>query len=159
MLVLARHFAFHVAAVSSFTTLISRFHLTAVRLVIEHCLRSHTQTFKEGFMCLTENLGFGFPSASFRSKLYLSSFTTLLSRLVFILVRADVYYVNRKLKKSKYFSKDSIYVIVMLSLGDRISRFYSWSKRQFAVQIEMSCVNMSNVSACTVVSDIGYANA
>lgn len=83
MLVLARYFAFHVAAVSSFTTLISRFHLTAVRLVIEHCLRSHTQTFKEGFMCLTENLGFGFPSASFRSKLYLSSLTTLTSRLMF----------------------------------------------------------------------------
>lgn len=76
------YFAFHVAAVSSFTTLISLFHLTAVRLVIEHCLRSHTQTFKEGFMCLTENLGFGFPSASFRSKLYLSSLTTLTSRLV-----------------------------------------------------------------------------
>ena len=76
------YFAFHVAAVSSFTTLIRRFHLTAVRLVIEHCLRSHTQTFKEGFMCLTENLGFGFPSASFRSKLYLSSLTTLTSRLV-----------------------------------------------------------------------------
>lgn len=65
------YFAFHVAAVSSFTTLISLLHLTAVRLVIEHCPRSHTQTFKEGFMCLTENLGFGFPSASFRSKLYL----------------------------------------------------------------------------------------
>ena len=80
--VLARHFAFHVATVSSFTTLISRFHLTAVRLVIEHCLRSHTQTFKEGFMCLTGNLGFGFPSASFRSKLYLSSLKTLTSRLV-----------------------------------------------------------------------------
>lgn len=159
MLVLARHFAFHVAIVSSFTTLISRFHLTAVRLVIEHCLRSHTQTFKEGFMCLTKNLGFGFPSASFRSKLYLSSLTTLTSRLVFILVRADVYYVNRKLKKSKYFSKDSIYVIVVFSLGDRISRFYSWSKRQFAVQIEISCVNMSNVRACTVDVDIGYANA
>ena len=77
------YFAFHVAAVSSFTTLISLFHLTAVRLVIEHCLRSHTQTFKEGFMCLTENLGFGFPFASFRSKLYLSSLTTLTSRLVF----------------------------------------------------------------------------
>lgn len=76
------YFAFHVAAVSSFTTLISLFHLTSVRLVIEHCLRSHTQTFKEGFMCLTENLGFGFPSASFRSKLYLSSLTTLTSRLV-----------------------------------------------------------------------------
>ena len=93
------HFAFHVAAVSSFTILISLFHLTAVRLLIEHCLRSHTQTFKEGFMCLTGNLGFGFPSVSFRSKLYLSSLTTLTSRLVFILVRADVYYVNRKLKK------------------------------------------------------------
>lgn len=77
------YFAFHVAAVSSFTTLISLFHLTAVRLVIEHCLRSHTQTFKEGFMCLTENLGFGFPSASFRSKLYLSSLTTLTSRLIY----------------------------------------------------------------------------
>lgn len=76
------YFAFHVAAVSSFTTLISLLHLTAVRLVIEHCPRSHTQTFKEGFMCLTENLGFGFPSASFRSKLYLSSLTTLTSRLV-----------------------------------------------------------------------------
>lgn len=76
------YFAFHVATVSSFTTLISLLHLTAVRLVIEHCLRSHTQTFKEGFMCLTENLGFGFPSASFRSKLYLSSLTTLTSRLV-----------------------------------------------------------------------------
>ena len=47
----------------------------------------------------------------------------------------------------------------MFSLGDRISRFYSWSKRQFAVQIEMSCVSMSNVRACTVVTDIGYANA
>jgi len=82
MLVLARHFAFHVATVTSFTTLLSRFHLTAVRLVIEHCLRSHTQTFKEGFMCLTENLGFGFPSASFRSKPYLSSLTTLTSRIV-----------------------------------------------------------------------------
>lgn len=77
------YFAFHVAAVSSFTTLISLFHLTAVRLVIEHCPRSHTQTFNEGFTCLTENLGFGFPSASFRSKLYLSSLTTLASRLVF----------------------------------------------------------------------------
>ena len=81
--VLARHFAFHVATVSSFTTLISRFHLTVVRLVIEHCLSSHTQTFKEGFMCLTGNLGFGFPFASFRSKLYLSSLTTLTSRLVY----------------------------------------------------------------------------
>lgn len=154
------YFAFHVAAVSSFTTLISLIHLTSVRLVIEHCPRSHTQTFKEGFMCLTGNLGFGFPSASFRSKLYLSSFTTLLSRLGFILVRADVYYVNRKLKKkSKYFSKDSIYVIVMFSLGDRISRFYSWSIRQFAMQILTSCVSMSNVRACTVDTDIGYANA
>ena len=76
------YFTFHVAAVSSFTTLISLLHLTAVRLVIEHCPRSHTQTFNEGFMCLTENLGFGFPSASFRSKLYLSSLTTLTSRLV-----------------------------------------------------------------------------
>jgi len=47
----------------------------------------------------------------------------------------------------------------MFSLGDRISRFYSWSKRQFAVQIEISCVNMSNVRACTVDIDIGYANA
>ena len=83
MLVLARHFTFHVATVTSFTTLLSLFHLTAVRLVIEHCLRSHTQTFNEGFMCLTENLGFGFPSASFRSKLYLSSLTTLTSRLIF----------------------------------------------------------------------------
>lgn len=47
----------------------------------------------------------------------------------------------------------------MFSLGDRISRFYSWSKRQFAVQIEISCVSMSNVSPCTVDVDIGYANA
>jgi len=47
----------------------------------------------------------------------------------------------------------------MFSLGDRISRFYSWSIRQFAVQIEMSCVSMSNVRACTVDVDIGYANA
>lgn len=77
------YFAFHVAAVSSFTTLISLLHLTVVRLVIEHCPRSHIQTFKEGFMCLTENLGFGFPSASFRSKLYLSSLTTLTSRLIY----------------------------------------------------------------------------
>lgn len=76
------YFAFHVAAVSSFTPLIRLLHLTAVRLVIEHCPRSYTQTFKEGFMCLTENLGFGFPSVSFRSKLYLSSLTTLTSRLV-----------------------------------------------------------------------------
>ena len=47
----------------------------------------------------------------------------------------------------------------MFSLGDRISRFYSWSSRQFAVQILTSCVNMSNVSPCTVDIDIGYANA
>jgi len=53
----------------------------------------------------------------------------------------------------------SIHTIVMLSLGDRISRFYSWSKRQFAMQIDTSCVNMSNVRACTVDVDIGYANA
>ena len=53
----------------------------------------------------------------------------------------------------------SIHTIVMFSLGDRISRFYSWFKRQFAMQIEISCVNMSNVIPCTVDVDIGYANA
>ena len=117
----------------------------------------------------------------------MSSFTTLLSRLGFILVRADVYYDNSYLKKKNkrlvrghtthtatlgfvvspnlfffcYHSifLTSIYTIVIFSLGDETSPFYSRSNRQFAVQIEISCVNMSNVRACTVDIDIGYANA
>lgn len=112
------YFAFHVAAVLSFTTLISLLHLTVVRLVIEHCPRSHTATL--GFV-VSPNLFFFFVT------------------IVFFLT--------------------SIYTIVIFSLGDGISPFYSRSNRQFAVQIEISCVNMSNVSPCTVDIDIGYANA